>query len=210
MNGDLLTDEERHAPMGLGYVMAAERLGLHYLADLKVMTELVCERTNRAVEIWQAAGCSDGQAMLSDLHRWELDQMTAELATILRGAHPRYMAIPWFTDPGQLRASLARAYEEDFGPEDLGPNFDPIIWMAECCVYAPFDMLNWHAADNTLDKFPAEYLTHIRLMVANFLGMPLDSLPPDLVKTEAQIRALRAAEAEEEDELLEDGGARCG
>jgi hypothetical protein len=33
LNGDLLTDEEKNSPMGLGYVSAAERLNLIYSED---------------------------------------------------------------------------------------------------------------------------------------------------------------------------------
>ena len=33
LNGDLLTDEEKSSPMGLGYVSAAERLNLIYNED---------------------------------------------------------------------------------------------------------------------------------------------------------------------------------
>ena len=52
MNQDLLTEEERAAELGLGYVMAAERLGLKYLLDPKVMLLLLFETAN---EVWIAS-----------------------------------------------------------------------------------------------------------------------------------------------------------
>ena len=46
LNGDLLTSEEMQSPMGLGYVSAAERLGLIYLYELKVIAQLLVDYAN--------------------------------------------------------------------------------------------------------------------------------------------------------------------
>lgn len=193
--------------MGLGYVMAAERLGLKYLADIKVMTELVCDLTNRAMAVWSEEQARDEESTPTPSYGEQLDQMVDDLAVILRGQNPRYMATPWFTEPNQLRESLWREYRKAFpnDPEVASPDYDPIWQEASCCVVGPYDMLDWNTKDGTLEKFPAEISAHVRYMVASFLGLPLESLPPDLVKGEAEIRALRAG-----DEGSEAGGGKCG
>ncbi|MFA6545185.1 MAG: hypothetical protein WCS99_12275 [Limisphaerales bacterium] len=207
MNGDLLTDEERNTSMGLGYVMAAERLGLKYLADIKVMTELVCDMTNRAMAVWSEEQARDENFEPSPSYGEQLDKMVEELAVILRGRNPRFMATPWFTDPNQLRESLWCEYRSAFpdDPEVASPAYDPIWQQASCCVVVPYDMLDWHTKEGTLHEFPVENSAHVRCMVASFLGLPLESLPPDLVKSEAEIRALRAG-----DDESETGGEKCG
>jgi hypothetical protein len=111
LNGALLTDEEKSSPMGLGYVGAAERLNLIYLASPEAMLNLLLEFGNEAYQFSQCGGMSKRQF-------WKtMNEKAERLAVILQGKNPAYMAIPWFTDPNQLAAHL-RCYWEDVCKDD--------------------------------------------------------------------------------------------
>jgi len=100
LNGDLLTDEEKGSPMGLGYVSAAERLNLIYLASPEVMLKLLVQFGNEAWEFSMTGG-------LPKAAFWKAMNEKAEtLAIILQGKNPAYMCIPWFTDPNQMSSSV--------------------------------------------------------------------------------------------------------
>ena len=107
LNGDLLTDEEKGSPMGLGYVSAAERLNLIYLASPEVMLKLLVQFGNEAWEFSMTGG-------LPKAAFWKAMNEKAEtLAIILQGKNPAYMCIPWFTDPNQMTASLRQQLEHE-------------------------------------------------------------------------------------------------
>ena len=102
LNGELLTSEEMQSPMGLGYVSAAERLGLIYLYDLKVIAQLLVDYANDVYEFAQTA-CLPVEKF------WPaLDKKADKLAVILKGKNPTYLATSWFTDPNQMAAQLSR------------------------------------------------------------------------------------------------------
>jgi len=90
-------------PMGLGYLAAAERLGLIYLADTVGMALLLCRFAEQAGQLVADRDSGFLNAIQFDK---ALDELIDRLADILRGANPRYMATPWFTDPGQLQQSI--------------------------------------------------------------------------------------------------------
>jgi|ERR1035437_1023890 hypothetical protein len=104
LNGDLLTAEEMQSPMGLGYVSAAERLGLIYLYELKVIAQLLVDYANDAYEFAQTAHAQIGPHTVDQF--WAtLDKKADKLVVILKGQNPAYMATSWFTDPNQMAAS---------------------------------------------------------------------------------------------------------
>ena len=84
LNGELLTSEEMQSPMGLGYVAAAERLGLIYLYDLKVIAQLLVDYANDAYEFSMSANLPAGKFWPA------LDKKADELAIILKGQNPAY------------------------------------------------------------------------------------------------------------------------
>src|ERR1035437_8480033 len=103
LNGDLLTAEEMQSPMGLGYVSAAERLGLIYLYELKVIAQLLVDYANDAYEFAQTAHVQIGPHTVDQF--WAaLDKKADKLAVILKGKNHAYMATTWFTDPNQMAA----------------------------------------------------------------------------------------------------------
>lgn len=111
MNGELLTQEEWQAPLGLGYTMAADRLGLQYLLGPEPIFSLLVEFANEAWDFSMKAHLPEGPF-------WKaMNRKADKLATILKGKNPAYMATPWFTDPHQLRAHL-RAELQKARPND--------------------------------------------------------------------------------------------
>src|SRR5207245_934956 len=103
LNGDLLTDKERTTPMGFGYAVAATRLNLIYLASIPAMEKLLRDHAKEALTLHKL--CQQNALPKCELSN-QIDEVTQRLAKVLRGEDPRYMAIPWFTDPKQLRQSL--------------------------------------------------------------------------------------------------------
>ena len=100
LNTELLTPKELAMEMGLGYLVAADRLGLIYLADTVAMAFLLSRFAEQAMQL---SGDRDAGLLNAVQFDKALDELIDRLAKILRGKNPRYMAIPWFTDPGQLR-----------------------------------------------------------------------------------------------------------
>ena len=167
LNGDLLTSEEMQSPMGLGYVSAAERLGLIYLYDLKVIAQLLVDYANDAYEFAMTAH-------LPVEKFWPaLDKKADKLAVILKGKNPAYMATSWFTDPNQMAAHLSRWMETrklDHPANPIGKK-DPV---RGCCrdFMAFFPELS-EGAITGQGKIPNETLSaeHINNYAAAFMGM---------------------------------------
>lgn len=109
--------------MGLGYVMAAERLGLEYLDGPKPILNLLVDFGNKACAVNMKCYPSEGEG------RKALGRTADELATILKGRNPSYMATTWFTDPKLLRAHLRRKLEEGWASDAPAAvrHKDPII-----------------------------------------------------------------------------------
>ncbi len=113
-NAELLTPEEAQMEMGQGYLVAANRLGLIYLANVVTLAHLLSRFVEQAmllVEDRDAGWYTDAQMAKA------VDELAVQLAEILRGENPRYMAILWFTHPNHLRRyvyeTLAPDYAED-------------------------------------------------------------------------------------------------
>lgn len=189
-----MTAEERNAPMGFGYVLAAERLGLEYLASPHVMTELVLGVINRVIMMWNQNLAAGNYAVLNPSQKLELLDVARELTAILAGKNPEYMAIPWFTDPTQLRAALLKEHCDAYGVsrEELGPDFDPILCRADDCVFGTYDLLTWHTQDNEQEKIPGELVEYVRHTVSTFVGIPVEMIPEDLVSFQGRLTATRS------------------
>jgi hypothetical protein len=168
LNGDLLTDEERATPMGLGYTMAATRLNLIYLASIPAMEKLLRDHAKEALTLHKL--CHQDALPKSQLYA-EVDKITQRLAKVLRGEDPRYMAIPWFTDPNQLRQSLYAQFHADFGddPKYSGWKADPV--REQACCFLEFAVEIADEAE-TQGEFTHRINEHIRLNVAGLLGIP--------------------------------------
>jgi hypothetical protein len=167
LNGELLTSEEMQSPMGLGYVAAAERLGLIYLYDLKVIAQLLVDYANDAYEFAQTA-CLPVEKF------WPaLDKKADKLAVILKGKNPAYMATSWFTDPNQMAAQLSRWMETrklDHPANSIGKK-DPV---RGCCRdFMAFFPELYEGAITGQGKIPDITLSaeHINNYTAAFMGM---------------------------------------
>jgi hypothetical protein len=165
-NGALMTDEEKRLPMGLGYPMAADRLGLTYLASANVLLQLLVDFGNEA---WDFSM----NAHLAKRPFWKaMNQKADKLAEILKGTDPAYMAIPWFTEPEQLRASLYSKMNQAM-PDDP-PNAvwrkDPI--RAHARAFMAFFLELSEGAIAGQGRIPDAQLTadHIRKYAGSFLG----------------------------------------
>ena len=172
MNGDLLTSEEKQSPMGLGYVSAAERLGLIYLYDLKVIAQLLVDYANDAYEFAQTAHAQIGPHTGEEF--WAaLDKKADRLAVILKGKNPAYMATSWFTDPNQMAAQLSRWMETRELEHPANPigKKDPV---RGCCRdFMAFFPELYEGAITGQGKIPNETLSaeHINNYTAAFMGM---------------------------------------
>ena len=170
LNGDLLTDEERITPMGLGYQVAADRLGLIYLADVAVIWKILtdwCDKVRFRHYDLKVSKISQGQF-------WQdVDQLADELATIMRGESPAYMAIPWFTEPSQLRQHLLEDFEKSYADMPDVPNRaqwgkDPV---REYCFSFLSCVADFEAANlDEQERLKEQYL-NLRLTTSGLLGM---------------------------------------
>ena len=172
LNGDLLTSEEMQSPMWLGYVSAAERLGLIYLYELKVIAQLLVDYANDAYEFAQNSHAQIGPHTVEEF--WAaLDKKADKLAVILKGKNPAYMATSWFTDPNQMAAHLSRWMETrklDYPANPIGKK-DPV---RGCCRdFMAFFLELCEGAITGQGKIPDETLTaeHINNYTAAFMGM---------------------------------------
>ena len=166
-NGALMMDEERNLPLGLGYTMAADRLGLTYLANAEVMLRLLVDFGNDAWDFSMSAHLPKGAF-------WKaLNQKADKLGDILKGKNPAYMAIPWFTEPGQLRASLYSQIDQATpnDPPDAAWRKDPI--RAHARAFMAFFLELSEGAIEGQGRIPDAQLTadHIRKFAGSFLGM---------------------------------------
>ena len=170
LNGDLLTDEERATPMGLGYSMAATRLNLIYLASIPAMEQLLRDHAKEALTLYKL--CQQDALPKSQLYN-EVDKITQRLAKVLRGEDPRYMAIPWFTDPNQLRQLLYDQHHACFGddPEFSGWQADPVREQASYFLEAAMEIVE-DATEATLkEEMVQQFNDHVRRHVALFLDI---------------------------------------
>jgi hypothetical protein len=179
-NGDLMSDEEKYLPMGLGYAKAADRLGLIYLASGEVMLRLLVDFGNEA---WNFSM----NAHLAKKPFWKaMNQKADKLADILKGKNPAYMAIPWFTEPGQLRANLYSLlnHATPNDPPDAAWRKDPI--RAHARAFMAFFLELSEGAIEGQGRIPNEQLVtdHIRIYAGNFLGMDAAMLSLNLTSGE--------------------------
>ena len=81
------------------------------------------------------------------------------------------MAIPWFTDPSQLRQSLYNEFHTDFGDDPKFSDWkaDPVRHRA-CCVLEFAVEIAEEAKSQ--EEYTQQINEHIRLNVAGFLGIP--------------------------------------
>src|ERR1035437_252197 len=197
LNGELLTSEEMQSPMGLGYVAAAERLGLIYLYDLKVIAQLLVDYANDAYEFAQTA-CLPVEKF------WPaLDKKADKLAVILKGKNPAYVATSWFTDPNQMAAQLSRwmvTRKLDHSANPIGKK-DPV---RGCCRdFMAFFPELYEGAITGQGKIPDITLSaeHIKNYTAAFMGVDVAAV--DLpIHTGIQPTAKTLEEEQTEDDKL--------
>ena len=169
LNGDLLNDEEKTTDMGVGYLAAATRLNLIYLASIPAMDKLLRDHGNEALTLYKLS--EQGALPKSRLYE-EIDtNVTKRLAKVLRGEDPRYMAILWFTDPNQLRQKLYDQFFADFGDD---PDFsrwkaDPIHEQACGFLEGIVEIMD---QAKTKEEFVQRSDELVRLNVACLLGIP--------------------------------------
>jgi hypothetical protein len=202
LNGELLTSEEMQSPMGLGYVSAAERLGLIYLYDLKVIAQLLVDYANDAHEFAQTAHAQIGPHTVDQF--WAaLDKKADKLAVILKGKNHAYMATTWFTDPNQMAAHLSRWLETrklDHPANPIGKK-DPV---RGCCRdFMAFFPELYEGAITGQGKIPDITLSaeHIKNYTAAFMGVDVATV--DLpIHTGIQPTAKTLEEEQTEDDKL--------
>jgi hypothetical protein len=194
LNGDLLTSEEIQSPMGLGYVQAAERLGLVYLYDLNVIARLLVDYANEADAFSQTAHLPAAQFWPA------MNKKADKLAVILKGKNPAYMATPWFTDPNQLAASLLRWTEtrkQNYPADPIGKK-DPV---RGCCRdFMAFFLELYAGTIEGKPEIPDATLKgdHIKNYLAAFMGLDVANLQISFGTASPPI------DPEEEDVLDED------
>jgi len=170
-NADLLTAEERATEPGIGMLRAATRLGLTYLADISTMEQLLRDHAKEAVTLFERSQ-HDGLAK-SELYN-RVDEVTQRLAKILRGEDARYMAIPWFTDPNQLRQVLYNQMHACFGddPDLSGWKVDPIREQASYFLEATIEIVEEAGETTPKEEILQRFNDHICRHVALFLNIP--------------------------------------
>jgi hypothetical protein len=171
LNGDLMTPEERATEPGIGMLVAAERLGLIYLAKIPTMEKLLRDHAKEAVELLELSeqgGLTESQLFDS------VEEVTQRLAKILRGEDPRYMAIPWFTDPNQLRQVLYDQYHASFGedPEYTDWQADPVREACAGFLIGVIEILRGATEATPQEEILRQFNEHVRVSVALFLGIP--------------------------------------
>jgi hypothetical protein len=175
-NGDLMTDEERKLPLGMGYTVAADRLGLIYLMDPGVMVRLLVDFANEAYDFSMNVRLTKGPFWRA------MNQKADKLAAILKGRNSAYMAPAWFTDPNQLRASLCQqmnlAMPND--PANAAWRKDPI--RAHARAFMAFFLELSEGAIDGQGRIPNKKLAtdHIRKYAGGFMGMDPAILPLNL------------------------------
>ena len=171
LNGDLLTDEELSTPMGFGYSLAAKRLGLIYLASIPAMEKLLRDHAQEALNFLKL--CQQDALPKAELFN-RVGEVTDRLAKVLRGEDHRYMAIPWFTDPNQLRQTLYDDFYSSFGddPELSGWKADPIHEQALCFLEHIVEIADEATDATTEEELLHQFNDHTRRNVAVFLGIP--------------------------------------
>lgn len=168
-------------PMGVGYLAAADRLDLIYLADPVAMGNLLSQFAEQAIHLK-----ADHTANLLKRRQFEkaLKELAGHLAEILRGENPRFMAIPWFTDPAQLRKEILKEHAEayaGFSEEDKARlHADPIA--EEAWLFIGF------VVDSDSDEKPEELATAINNYTRAILGIPsVVPLPVQYLATERKV-----------------------
>lgn len=167
LNGELLTPEEQAMPMGTGYLAAAERLDLIYLADPVAMANLLSHFAGQAIHLYNYVMTG---LLTSRQYRKAVNELIDHLAEIFRGQNPRFMAIPWFTDPAQLREKIFKMYEADYkesGQEEYAElQADPIAvevgYFLDCFV------------DSSMEDEPDALTKAIDDCTRGILGIPAE------------------------------------
>ena len=167
LNCDLLTDEEKSSPMGLGYVSAAERLNLIYLASPEAMLKVLVQFGDEAWQFSQTA-------KLAFKPFWKAMNEKAEpLAKIVQGRNPAYLAIPWFIDPTHMTASLRQQLEQERpnDPPNAAWRKNPVREYAR--AYMAFFLELYEGTIEGQGKIPNEVLMagHVKKYAGAFLGM---------------------------------------
>jgi hypothetical protein len=167
LNGALLTEEEKATPIGIGYVMAARRLGLKYLDAAEVMLGLLVEFGNEAWHFSLHAG-------LPPKPFWKaMNKKADSLAAILKGRDPGYMATSWFTDPHQLRAHLLGELEKARPTDPPGAAWrkDPIREYARSFMAFFLELTENALVPPSSDPMEKQSADHIRKYAGAFLNM---------------------------------------
>lgn len=156
MNESLLNRDEREMPMGMGFVAAAERLDLIYLADVVAISNVISFFVEETLKL--SRDFKAGLFTLPQMHK-AMDESIDRLTAILKGQNPRFMATPWFTDPTQLANHLFKIYYPSFAddPELLARlRIDPIREVALLIVTTPAEDEEYFDL-NTVDQFISVY-----------------------------------------------------
>jgi hypothetical protein len=153
--------------MGVGYLMAATRLGLKYLDGPAPILQLLTEYANEA-------RASSSTASLPPRKFWSgIYKKADKLATILKGKDPAYMATPWFTDPRQLRAHLRKQLEKE-RPDDL-PNAswrkDPVREYARSFMAFYVNLPEGTLTPSGVDPVQEQAADHMRKYMGLFVNM---------------------------------------
>jgi hypothetical protein len=154
VNENLLTAEELAMPMGAGYAVAAERLGLIYLANVVTLAHVIIRFMEEATKLSEdnAAGMFSSEQLDK-----AINELTDRLSAILSGRNPRFMATSWFTDPTQLANHLfsmhASFYQSaPYDPCDLTRlRIDPIREESFLLITSAVDGEVWE--DTSMEQF---------------------------------------------------------
>jgi hypothetical protein len=176
LNGELMTEEEMNLPMGLGFTSAARRLNLIYLASPEAMLTLLLQFGGEAWEFSQSHRMNKRQF-------WKtMNEKAERLAIIVQGGDPAYMAIPWFTNPSQLAASLRRQLEQERPSDSPGAGWRKHPIRACARSFMEFFLELWEGGIGGQGSIPNEQLmsAHIRRYAGMFLGMDPANLKLEL------------------------------
>ena len=179
VNENLLTAEELAMPMGAGYAVAAERLGLIYLANVVTLAHVITRFIKEATKLSQdhAAGMFSSEQLDK-----AINELTDRLSAILSGRNPRFMATSWFTVPTQLANHIflihAAAYCQFDSCDLVRLRTDPIREAAFLIITSAVDGDVWE------DTSVEEYITSsVRELLNIPASVPLDMLQMTRVPT---------------------------
>lgn len=174
---DLMTDEERGMALGMGALMAADRLGMTYLADVNTVRELLDGFRQRALQAQtDLVGEAFNEAMLD---------LESEMANIFAGRDDRYFAIDWFSTE-----QLGNRLLNQGGLGDDGDHDDVIQAGARVFLTACLESVEQASATNgPKEDFLAQTEEFLKRQTELWMGLPADSLdrqPPQDVEEEPE------------------------